>query len=241
MNEQDWMCRTELLATHEGIEKLKNAHVLVAGLGGVGGYAAEQLCRAGIGKLTLVDNDTVHVSNINRQLIALTSTVDTFKCDAFRNRFEQINPEVQITVLTKFIEGDYACQLLQKGKYDFVIDAIDTLTPKVDLLEACIKTKTPVVSSMGSGARLDPSLVQIAEIEKSHHCRLAHMVRKRLHQREIYKGIQVVFSPEQVPKHAHVITDGSNNKRTIVGTISYMPAIFGCFCASVVIRGILKG
>jgi tRNA A37 threonylcarbamoyladenosine dehydratase len=239
MNEQDWMCRTELLLTEKALNRLKKANVLVVGMGGVGGYAAEQLCRAGIGQLTIVDNDTIHPSNKNRQLIALDSTMGNLKIDSFYERFSDINADAKIIKLNKFVEGENVFKILGKGKYDYVIDAIDTLTPKVDLLEACVKTNTKVISSMGSGARMDPSRVKISEIENSHHCKLAYLVRKRLHQRNVYKGIKVVFSPEKVPEHAHIVTDGSNNKRTIVGTISYMPAIFGCYAASEVIRDIL--
>lgn len=239
MNENDWMCRTELLVTPNGLNKLKKAKILVVGLGGVGGYAAEQLCRSGIGNLTLIDNDTVNLSNKNRQLIAIDSTLGTLKCDALAHRFSEINPDAKVTAMNSFLEGEKAIELLESNEFDYVIDAIDTLTPKVELLEACVKTNTPVISSMGSGARLDPSLVQVAQIEKSHHCKLAYLVRKRLHKRDIFKGIKVVFSPEPVSEHAHIVTDGSNNKKTIVGTISYMPAIFGCFAASEVIRDIL--
>ncbi|MBN1117167.1 MAG: tRNA threonylcarbamoyladenosine dehydratase [Bacteroidales bacterium] len=239
MNEQDWKCRTELLVTKEGIEKLKKSHVLIVGVGGVGGATAEQICRAGVGKLTIVDNDTIHHSNINRQIIALTNTVGQNKCDALENRLKLINPEVEIEKHSVFIEGDIAKELVSKP-YDFIVDAIDTLTPKVDLLEACVLGNKQVVSSMGSGARLDPSQVAIADIEKTHHCKLAYLVRKYLHRRGIRNGITAVFSTEEVPQHALIETDGSNNKRTVVGTMSYMPAIFGAFCASVVIRSILS-
>ncbi len=238
MNENNWKCRTELLLGEEQINLLQNKHVLVVGVGGVGGYAAEQLCRAGIGKLTLVDNDTVHPSNKNRQLIALNSTIDTFKTRAFEKRLKDINPDIEITTNELFIKDDSVYKLLEQP-YDYVIDAIDTLTPKVDLIEACVKKNLPLVSSMGSGGRMAPEEVQIAEIENSHHCKLAYIVRKRLHHRGVYKGFKVIFSPEQVPDNVYHMTDGSNNKKTIIGTLSYMPAIFGCYAASVVIRQLL--
>lgn len=239
MNELDWTCRTELLLTGHKLEKLKKAKVLIVGLGGVGGYAAEQIARAGVGQMTLIDCDDIHPSNINRQIIALNSTINKPKVELVKERLQDINPENAISTQKIFIDKGNAYNVLEE-KYDYVVDAIDTLTPKVDLLEACVKTNTPVISSMGSGARLDPSLIQVAEIEKSHHCKLAYMVRKYLHQRGIYNGIKVVFSSEKVPEHAVVETDGSNNKRTIVGTISYMPAIFGCYCASVLIRDLIE-
>ncbi len=239
MDEQDWKCRTELLVTPDGISKLKKAHVLVAGLGGVGAAAAEQLCRAGIGHLTLVDNDEVSPSNINRQIIALQSTINQPKTSVIAERFDKINPEAKITLHNKFIEKD-VIELLLNVRIDYVVDAIDTLTPKVELLEACVYKGIPVVSSMGSGGRLDPSKIYIDDIKKSHNCKFAYLVRKYLHKKGIYEGPKVVYSPEKVPKHATFETDGSDYKRTVVGTISYMPVIFGCFCASVVIRDILN-
>lgn len=238
MNEKDWQCRTELLITADGILKLRNARVLIAGIGGVGGAAAEQLCRAGIGHLTLIDNDVVNPSNINRQIIALQTTVNQLKVDVCAERLQEINPDITLIKINQFIGGELASELL-KEKYDFVVDAIDTLTPKVELLEACIRSNTPVVSSMGSGGRLDPSLIKVDDIKKSNHCKFAYIVRKYLHRKGIYQGITAVFSTEDVPQNAIVETDGSNNKRTIVGTMSYMPAIFGAFCASVVIRELL--
>lgn len=235
MNESDWTCRTDLLLTTEKLNRLKSAKVLVVGVGGVGGYAAEQIARAGIGNITLIDSDTIHPSNINRQIVALKSTIGELKTEVAIKRLKDINPEATINQKNIFVEKENIYEILEEG-FDYVVDAIDTLTPKVDLLEACVKTNTPVVSSMGSGARLDPTQISISDIKDSHHCKLAYLVRKYLHKRGIYKGIKVVFSPEQVPEHALIVTDGSNNKRTIVGTISYMPALFGCYCASVLIR-----
>lgn len=239
MNEQDWMCRTELLITTKSRETLKKSHVLVVGLGGVGGMAAEQLCRAGIGHLTLVDNDKVQLSNINRQIIALHSTASQPKATVLKKRLLDINPEAIIDTVEAFIENEQIVELLREP-FDFVVDAIDTLTPKVDLLAGCLEKKIPVVSSMGSGGRLDPSKISIDDIKKSHDCKFAYLVRKYLHKKGIYEGIKVVFSTEKVPEHALIETDGSNYKRTIVGTMSYMPAIFGCFCASEVVRGLLS-
>jgi tRNA A37 threonylcarbamoyladenosine dehydratase len=238
MNEQDWKCRTELLITPEGVDKLKKTHVLIAGLGGVGGAAAEQLCRAGVGHITLIDNDIVQPSNINRQIIALQSTIGRHKTEICAKRLKNINPEVKLTTHKTFIEGNKVNSFIN-NELDYVVDAIDTLTPKVELLEACIKNHVPVVSSMGSGGRLNPSLIKIDDIKNTNHCKFAYLVRKYLHKRGIRDGINAVFSTEQVPKHAMIETDGSNYKRTIVGTISYMPVIFGCFCASWVINKIL--
>ncbi|MBN2349377.1 MAG: tRNA threonylcarbamoyladenosine dehydratase [Bacteroidales bacterium] len=239
MNSENWQERTQLLLGEENITKLQQTHVLIIGLGGVGGYAAEQLCRAGIGKLTLVDSDVIQPSNRNRQIIALKSTEGQKKTDTLKRRLLDINPDLVIHDQDIFVNENNIFDILN-SHYDFIIDAIDTLTPKVTLLEEAYKRKFRIVSSMGSAGRLDPSKVEIADISKSHHCRFAYVVRKYLHRKGIYSGIQVVFSSEPAPKRAIQATDGENNKRSTVGTISYMPAIFGCFCASVVLRDLLK-
>ncbi len=230
--------RTELLVKAEGIEKLKHAHVLVVGLGGVGGYAVEQLCRAGIGNLTIVDGDTVSQTNINRQLIATTETVGMMKADVFRHRLLSINPDCNIRVISEFIRDDRMIEILQDKNYDYVVDAIDTLSPKVFLIYHCVQMGLPLVSSMGSAGKFDPSLVEVSDVSKSHTCPLAYLVRKRLSRLGIKTGFKVVYSSERVPEDA-MIEDPSTNKRTTIGCISYMPPIFGCYCASVVIRDIL--
>lgn len=230
--------RTELLLEQHGVDRLRNAHVLVVGLGGVGGYAAEQLCRAGIGRLTIVDGDTVSETNLNRQLIALRSTVGQPKAMLFRDRFRDINPDCQVTALQEFLRDERTIELLQSTPFDCVVDCIDTLSPKVFLLYHAHSLGLPVVSSMGSGGKLDPSQVRAADIADSHTCRLAAMVRKRLHRMGVDCGIRVVFSTEQVPSHA-MVQDPADNHLTTVGTISYMPPLFGCFIAAEVIKTIL--
>ena len=230
--------RTELLLEQHGVDHLRNAHVLVVGLGGVGGYAAEQLCRAGIGRLTIVDGDTVSETNLNRQLIALRSTVGQPKAMLFRDRFRDINPDCQVTALQEFLRDERTIELLQSTPFDCVVDCIDTLSPKVFLLYHAHSLGLPVVSSMGSGGKLDPSQVRAADIADSHTCRLAAMVRKRLHRMGVDRGIRVVFSTEQVPPHA-MVQDPADNHLTTVGTISYMPSLFGCFIAAEVIKTIL--
>lgn len=239
MNETDWLCRTELLVTKKGLERLKQSKVLIVGLGGVGANAAEQICRAGIENLTLIDNDIVQPSNINRQIIALQTTIGKPKTEVIAERLKSINPNLKLSLKNIFVDSLNVDEILSEG-FDYVVDAIDTLTPKVDLLEACIKHRLNVVSSMGSGARLDPTKIAVADIRKTNHCRLAYMVRKYLHRRGIFEGITAVYSTEPVPKHALIETDGAHNKRTVVGTISYLPSIFGAFCASVVIRSIIE-
>lgn len=226
--------RTRLLLQQDMI-KLQSAHVLIVGLGGVGSYAAEQLCRAGIGELSIVDGDTVSVSNKNRQIIALDSTIGLPKAKVLEARLHDINPDCKLHVYNEFLRDDRMTEILDIHRYSYVVDAIDTLSPKVFLIYHTMQKGYPLVSSMGSAGKLDPSQVQVNDISKSHHCPLAHMVRKRLSHLGIKTGFKAVFSPEQVPAHA-CIEDPSTNKRTTIGTISYLPAIFGCFCASVVIR-----
>ena len=230
--------RTELLVKAEGIKKLQEAHVLVVGLGGVGGYAVEQLCRAGIGNLTIVDGDTVSQTNINRQLIATVDTVGLSKAEVFQRRLSSINPNSNITVIDEFIRDDRMIVILKDKHYDYVVDAIDTLSPKVFLIYHCMQLGLPLVSSMGSAGKLDPSLIEVSDVSKSHTCPLAYLVRKRLSKLGVKKGFKVVYSSERVPEDA-MIEDPSVNKRTTIGSMSYMPPAFGCFCASVVIRDIL--
>ncbi|HJX71858.1 MAG TPA: tRNA threonylcarbamoyladenosine dehydratase [Bacteroidales bacterium] len=238
MSTGNWKERTELLVGKEGIAKLQDAHVLVAGLGGVGGYAAEQLCRAGIGKLTIVDSDSIQSSNRNRQIIALKSTIHQKKTEVFRQRLLDINPEIQLIVKSDYLLDSSVDEILT-SRYDYVVDAIDTLTPKVQLLVKAKLKNLRIISSMGAGGKFDPSGVEISDISESHHCRFASVVRRNLRKFNINEGIKVVFSPEMVSKSAVVEIKGEKNKRSVVGTISYMPPIFGCYCASVVIRDIL--
>ncbi|MBR3488032.1 MAG: tRNA threonylcarbamoyladenosine dehydratase [Bacteroidales bacterium] len=235
----DFYSRTHLLLQDEGLSQLREAHVLVVGLGGVGGYAAEQLCRAGVGKLTLVDGDVVTPSNLNRQLIALRSTVGQPKAELFRQRFIDINPDCKVTALQEFLRDERTVELLQSEHFDCVVDCIDTLSPKVFLLYHAHSLGIPIVSSMGSGGKLDPSQVHVSDIAKSHTCPLAAMVRKRLHHMGVYSGIRVVFSSEKIPPHA-MVEDPSDNHLTTIGTISYMPPLFGCIIASEVIKTLLN-
>lgn len=235
---QNWLERTELLVKPEGIELLSNAHVIVAGLGGVGAYAVEQIARGGVGRMTIVDADTIDVSNINRQLPALHSTVGKSKVALMTERLKQINPDIELTPLEIYLEEDKFSELLKDGA-DFVVDAIDTLSPKLDLITECVNRSIPVVSSMGAGGKKDPSKVEVCDVSESHSCRLARVVRKYLHRRDIYTGFDVVFSSEMVADDA-VREELGRHKKSTVGTISYMPPVFGCFCASVVLRKLLE-
>lgn len=233
-----WMERTELLLGEEKLNILRNAHVLVVGLGGVGAYAAEMLARAGVGRMTIADADVVGESNINRQLLALTSTVGRNKSDVMAERLQDINPKIELAVITEYIRDEKTYELLDAAKYDYVVDCIDTLSPKANLIMAALERGMKVVSSMGAGAKTDPTKVEIKDIGKSHHCPLAHMLRKRLHKVGIRSGFWAVFSPEPVREGAMIIAE-ETNKKSNVGTISYIPAVFGCACASVVIRDLL--
>ena len=234
----NWLERTELLLGTEKLTMIQHAHVLVVGLGGVGAYAAEMLARSGIGKLTIVDADCVSPSNINRQLIALHSTIGAPKANILADRLRDINPDIELDVLQEFIKDDMTDTLLDRSHFDYIVDAIDTLAPKVNLIKGALDRHIPLVSSMGAGAKTDPTFLEIKDISKSHHCPLAHMLRKRLHKLGIRSGFQVVFSPEPVREGSMILCE-ETNKKSNVGTISYMPALFGCYCASVVIRGLI--
>ncbi len=230
----EWLSRTELLVGKEKLSKLQKSNILIVGLGGVGAYAAEQICRAGVGNLTIVDGDIIQSSNRNRQLAALTSTESKLKTEILKYRFLDINPNLNINIISKYIKDDII-DILKDKKYDYVVDAIDTLSPKVNLVYNSLKLNYKIVSSMGAGGKLDPSKISISDISKTYNCKLARMLRKRLHKMGIYKGVQSVFSPENIPPHAIKLVN-ERNKKSTVGTISYMPAIFGCMCASVVIN-----
>ena len=239
MNENFWLARTELLIGKDKIEKLKNSHVLVAGLGGVGGYAAEAICRAGVGEMTIVDSDIVANTNKNRQLLAMKSTEGKEKIQLMADRLMDINPELKLHPLKVYLKDDKIPEILDQP-YNFVVDAIDTLSPKIFFIKNCVERNLPLVSSMGSGGRLDPSQIKVADVSDSYGCQFAQVVRKKIHGWGIRSGFKVVFSPEPVPKRVVVVTDDSPNKKSTVGTISYMPAMFGLMAASVVIRDLMN-
>lgn len=233
-----WNQRTELLLGEEKLDKLKNACVMVVGLGGVGAAAAEMIARAGVGKMVIVDCDVVEQSNRNRQLGALLSTNGKPKVEAVGNRLKDINPDLKLEMAQIYLINEAIPQILDTHKPDYVIDAIDTLTPKIYLIKHVVDRKIKLVSSMGAGGKMDPTQVMLGDISETYNCKLARYVRKRLHQQGIYKGVQVVFSSEKIERERVLLTDGSNNKKSVIGTISYLPPIFGCFCASVVIRNL---
>ena len=231
----NWESRTELLLGKEKVEILHKSHVLIAGLGGVGAVAAEMLVRAGIGSLTIADNDIIQASNRNRQIIALASTEGLQKTEVLAVRLRDINPELNLIVSNTYLIREAIPEILETP-YDYVIDAIDTMSPKLYLIINCLEKKYQLVSSMGAGGKFKPEEVQVADISKSYQCRLAHYIRKHLHKKGIYTGFKVIYSPEPVSKNAVQLTDGDKNKKSIPGTLSYMPALFGIYAASVVIR-----
>jgi len=234
----DWLSRTEMILGAEALNKLKVSNVLVTGLGGVGAYAAEMICRAGTGKMTIVDGDKIHPSNRNRQLLALKSTEGESKAILMGKRLLDINPDLDLTTIGEYIRDDRMKEILDAG-FDYVVDAIDTLSPKIFLLYHSKLRKYKVVSSMGAGGKFDPMQVRIADISETTDCTLARVLRKRLHRLGISEGITAVYSPETIDKSKIIPATGERNKASIVGTISYMPAMFGLVCASVVIRDLV--
>ena len=218
------------------MERLQQAHVLVVGLGGVGAYAAEMICRAGVGRMTIVDADTVQPTNINRQLPALHSTMGREKAEVLAARFKDINPDIQLTVLPVFLKDDNIPELLDAARYDFIVEAIDTLAPKCYLLAEALKRHIKIVSSMGAGAKSDITQIRFADIWDTYHCGLSKAVRKRLQKLGIKRKLPVVFSTEQADPKAVLLTEDEQNKKSTCGTVSYMPAVFGCYLAEYVIK-----
>ena len=233
---EDWKQRTRLLLGEEKMERMQQAHVLVVGLGGVGAYAAEMICRAGVGRMTIVDADTVQPTNINRQLPALHSTMGKEKAEVLAARFKDINPDIQLTVLPVFLKDDNIPELLDAARYDFIVDAIDTLAPKCYLIAEALKRHIKIVSSMGAGAKSDITQIRFADIWDTYHCGLSKAVRKRLQKLGIKRKLPVVFSTEQADPKAVLLTEDEQNKKSTCGTVSYMPAVFGCYLAEYVIK-----
>ena len=239
-------CRTELVLGHEAMERLKNASVAVFGIGGVGSYAAEALARAGVGEMTIVDADTVQPSNINRQLPATHSTIGRPKVEVLAERFRDINPDIRLHALPMYLkeeevasllDGTLNCQLpIVDCQFDVIVDAIDTIAPKCALIAEAMRRGIPIVSSMGAGAKSDITQIRFADLWETYHCGLAKAVRTRLKKAGIRRSLPVVFSTEQADRRAVITVDDERNKKSTAGTISYMPAVFGCYLAEYVIR-----
>ena len=238
--QSEWLQRTELLVKEEGIERLQSANILIVGLGGVGSFAAEFLVRSGIGNLTIADGDTVDITNINRQLPALNSTIGKNKTDIVAERILDINPKINLKKINEFLEPERMEEILTQEKFDYVLDCIDSLSPKLALIITCKRKKIKLVSAMGAGGKTDPSKVIVRDISKTNNCFLAKQIRKKLKKEQIHKGFRCVFSTEIQDENSLKMTDGSNYKKSFYGTISYMPAIFGLYAAAEVIRFLLK-
>lgn len=239
MDENNWLSRTNLLIGEKSLGKLNKSHILVVGLGGVGSVAAEMICRAGVGTITIADGDVFNTTNRNRQIGAILQTEGKSKAKVIAEKLMNINPNLILNINANYIKGE-DMPLLLNTPFDYVIDAIDTLTPKVYLLYHCVQNKLNVVSSMGSGGKLNPTMIKIDDIAKTNHCDFAYDIRKRLHKLNVYSGITAVYSPEIVSKESKITIHHELNKKSIVGTISYMPVMFGCYCAYVAIENITK-
>lgn len=237
-----WLERTELLIGEQKIEQLKNAHVLIVGLGGIGSFAGEFIARAGVGTITLIDGDKFDITNKNRQLTALTSTIDRNKAVVLAERIKEINPDAKINVIEEFVVPERVWELLNTYQPDYVMDCIDSVTPKLEWLIACVAKKIKIISHMGAGGKLDPSKVKVESLDKTHNCKLAHHIKKRLKRRGItgFRRIKAVYSSELQIKESLKLTDGTNFKRSFYGTISYMPGLFGLYGAAEVIKHLSK-
>lgn len=233
-----WQERAELLFKKEGLENLRNANVLVVGVGGVGSFAAEFLARAGVGNLTIVDGDVVDITNINRQLPALHSTVGMTKIDVVGDRLMDINPELNLTKVQEFLSPERAFEIVDE-KYDYVLDCIDSVTPKLNLIIGAKRKRVKIISSMGAGGKMEAAKVKVADITNTVNCVFAKTIRKRLKEHKIDK-LKVVFSSEIQDETSLKMTDGSNYKRSFYGTNSYMPGLFGLYAAETVIRYLIN-
>ena len=239
MEDISWLGRTSLLIGEDAVRVLTKKHVMVVGMGGVGSFAAEFICRSGVGEMTIIDGDVVDPTNRNRQLPALFTNHGQAKADIMAERLLAINPELKLHVVKSFVNPEMVQEMLEK-KPDYLVDAIDSITPKITFLQIAYNSKIPIVSSMGAGAKLDPTKLKVVDISKTYNCPFAQQVRKTLKKHQIYKGIKTVFSPESPMKESLMYTDGKNYKKSAYGTISYLPATFGAVAASVVIRDFIE-
>ncbi|NNT73086.1 tRNA threonylcarbamoyladenosine dehydratase [Flavobacterium sp. IMCC34852] len=234
-----WQERAALLFKEEGLNNLKNANVLVVGLGGVGSFAAEFLARAGVGNMTIVDGDVVDITNINRQLPALHSTVGLPKVTLMATRLMDINPELNLTPVQEFLSPERAKEIVT-ADFDYVLDCIDSVTPKLNLIVAAKRKGVKVISNMGAGGKYEASKVKVTDIRNTDYCPLAKVVRKRLKKEGISKGVKVVYSYERPDESSIKTTDGTNFKKSFYGTNSWMPCLFGLHAAETVVKYLLK-
>lgn len=233
-----WLERTALLVGDEHLQQLYNKNILIVGLGGVGSFAAEFLARAGIGNLTIVDGDVVDITNINRQLPALHSTVKLSKAELMAQRIRDINPQINLTTINQFLQPDDTTDLINQHNFDYILDCIDSITPKIHLIKAAKSKQIKIISSMGAGGKIDSMKIRYADLSKTYMCPFAYYLRKRLRKEGIHGGVMTVFSEEQPNEASIKETDGTNFKRSFYGTISFIPALFGLHMASWVIRDI---
>jgi len=240
MEDFSWLSRTELLTGREKLEALSRKHVLVVGLGGVGSFAAEFIARSGIGKMTIVDGDTVDPTNRNRQLPALATTHGQYKSSLMAERIRAINPEIELYEVCEFVTPDAVERILDSADFDYVVDAIDSVTPKITFLKLAYERGVKIVSSMGAGGKMDPTRLRVVDLFKTYNCPFAMQIRKILRRQGVKQGIKAVFSTELPDRNSIILTDGSKYKRSAYGTISYIPATFGAVCSSVVIRDLLE-
>jgi len=234
-----WQERAELLFKEEGIEALRRANVLIVGLGGVGSFAAEFIVRAGVGNVTIVDGDVVDITNINRQLPALHSSVGQSKADIVGDRLMDINPELNLTRVKEFLSPERAYEIVTND-FDYVLDCIDSITPKLNLIVAAKKKGVKVISNMGAGGKMIASKVVVKDISKTDVCPLAKVIRKRLRKLGVKSGVKAVFSMEKPDESSLKMTDGTNFKKSFFGTNSWMPGLFGLHSAETVIRYLLE-
>ena len=234
-----WQERTIQLLGEKKFKKLQNANVLVAGIGGVGSMAAEMICRNGVGKMTIIDGDRIQPGNINRQIPAMHSSLERDKAVVMGERLLDINPGLELTVLNEFIKEDRIPEILETP-FDYVVDAIDTFSPKIFLIYHTVNLGLKLASSMGSGGKVDPSQIRVSDFGDTYNCRLAYLLRKKLRKLDIHGGFKAVFSSEQVGKEVIIPVEGEQNKKSTVGTNSYIPAIFGCTLASIVLRDLVE-
>lgn len=233
----NWLERTELLIGSESIERLKKSHVLIVGLGGIGSFAGEFIARSGVGKMTIIDGDVFDPTNKNRQLTALDSTIGKNKAVVLAERIRDINPDIELNVVQEFVLPERVWTLLAEYKPDYVMDCIDSVTPKLEWIIACLRLKIKIISHLGAGGKVDPSAVQVAKLTNTYNCKLAAHIKKRLKRKDVeFKKVKAVFSSEIQKKESLKMTDGTNFKRSFYGTASYIPGLFGLMGAAEVIR-----
>jgi tRNA A37 threonylcarbamoyladenosine dehydratase len=233
----DWLERTELIMGKAKLEKLAKSHVLIIGLGGIGSFAAEFVGRAGVGKLTLIDGDNFDATNKNRQLTALDTTIGRNKADVLAERLLDINPEIQLVLIKEFVVPERVWEILGADRPDYVMDCIDSVTPKLEWILACKRLKIKIITHLGAGGKVDTSKVLVDKLENVNNCKLGLVIKKRMKNKKAsFRGIKAVFSTEIQQKHSLKMTDGTKFKKSFYGTVSYIPALFGLYGAAEVIN-----